>query len=310
MGEFEIIASIRDLLGEPPGDVIVGPGDDCAVVRCGSTLLLLTDDAMLEDVHFTRSLLDPRALGRRAVSVAVSDIAAMGGTPRWVLASVGAPPGAGDALVELASGMAGRCAEMGASLVGGNLARCAALQISITAAGTVDGDPLLRSGARPGDLLALTGPVGGAALGLRQLMAGGHAPLAGMWRDPPARIEEGRSLLGVARAAIDVSDGLLQDLGHVMEASGVGARLELARLPLPEGYRDLAPPGDSLAPALGGGEDYELLVAIAPGDLERADCGLVVCGAFTEPDAGLVLVHDDGTEERADPRGWDHFGGS
>ena len=94
MGEFEIIASIASLLGDPPGDVVVGPGDDCAVVRCGSTLLLLTDDAMVEDVHFTRALLDPRALGRRAASVAVSDIAAMGGTPRWLLASVGAPPGA------------------------------------------------------------------------------------------------------------------------------------------------------------------------------------------------------------------------
>jgi thiamine-monophosphate kinase len=258
---------------------------------------------MVQDVHFRPSIIDHRSLGRRAVSVAVSDIAAMGGTPRWVLASVGAPPGRGDALVELAAGMAGRCAELGATLVGGNLARSGSLHISITVAGIVDGEPLLRSGARPGDLLALTGPVGGAALGLQQLLAGEQAPLAGMWRDPPTRVQEGRALRPVAHAAIDVSDGLLQDLGHVMEASGVGARLELARLPLPSGQ-------EALTPALAGGEDYELLVAIAPGDLQEAGLALHVCGAFTEPDPGLVLVHEDGSEERVDPRGWDHFGGS
>jgi thiamine-monophosphate kinase len=301
MGEFEIIEAIRSLLGEPPGDVVVGPGDDCAVVRCGSALLLLTDDAMVEDVHFRRALIDPRALGRRAISVAVSDIAAMGGTPRWVLASVGAPPGAGDTLVEMAAGMAARCAELGATLVGGNLARSASLQISVTAAGTVDGEPLLRSGAVPGDLLALTGPVGGAALGLTRLLAGDESPLAGMWRDPPTRVEAGWSLLGRAHAAIDVSDGLLQDLGHVMEASGVGARIELARLPLAPGC--VAP-----GPALGGGEDYELLVAIPPDALDGLACDLVVCGSFTETGTGLVLVHEDGSEEEADPRGWDHFG--
>jgi len=303
MGEFEIIEAIRSLLGTPPGDVVVGPGDDCAVVRCGPELLLLTDDAMVEDVHFRSTFIEPRALGRRAISVAVSDIAAMGGTPRWVLASVGAPPGAGDALVELAAGMAGRCAELGATLVGGNLSRSASLHVSVTAAGTVDGEPLLRSGAEPGDLVALTGPVGGAALGLERLLAGEESPLAALWRDPPTRVEAGRALLGRAHAAIDVSDGLLQDLGHVMEASDVGARLELARLPLPAGCEDLAP-------ALGGGEDYELLVAIPPDALDGLACDLVVCGAITEAGTGLVLVHEDGTEEIVDPRGWDHFGGA
>ena len=180
---------------------------------------------------------------------------------------------------------------------------------------TVDGEPLLRSTARPGDLLALTGPVGGAALGLKLLMdaastGGSAAALAQMWRDPPARVQAGQSLLGIAHAAIDVSDGLLQDLGHVMQASDVGARLELGKLPLPPGYRDLAPPEAPLAFALAGGEDYELLVAIPRDRVENASCGITVCGAFTEPEAGLVLVHETGTEEKTDPRGWDHFGGS
>jgi thiamine-monophosphate kinase len=307
MGEFEIIESIIGLLGSPPGDVVVGPGDDCACVRCGSELLLLTDDVMVEQVHYTRSILDPRALGRRAATIAISDIAAMGGTPRWLLASVGAPPGSGDALVEMASGLAGRAAELGAALVGGNLSRSEVLQVSLAVAGTVDRDPLTRSGARPGDLVALTGPVGGAATGLRLLIDGqvtaGTEHLARMWQDPPARVEAGRALLGLATAAIDLSDGLLQDLGHVMKASEVGARIELARLPLPPGFRDLAPPDDPLGPALRGGEDYELLVALPP----DASTDLTVIGDFTGPGEGLVLVHEDGREDRADPVGWDHF---
>jgi thiamine-monophosphate kinase len=319
MGEFEIIDSIIAMLGGRRGDVIVGPGDDCACVRAGENLLLLTDDVMVEGVHFTRGILDPHALGRRAATIAISDIAAMGGTPRWVLASVCSPPSSGDMLVDLASGLASRAAELGAALVGGNLSRSDVLEVCLAVVGTVDRPPLTRSGARPDDLVALTGPVGGAALGLQLLLHGqvptGGEALARMWMDPPARVETGRALLPFATAAIDISDGLLQDLGHLVKASGSGARLEIGRLPLPPGYEAFAPAGDPAGPALRGGEDYELIVTLPPAHLDGAagaaravGCDLAVVGSMTTAGRGIVLVHEDGREEVVDPAaGWDHF---
>jgi thiamine-monophosphate kinase len=313
MGEFDIIRSIIGRLPAPPGDVVLGPGDDCACLECGSTRLLLTDDAMVEEVHFTRAILEPRALGRRAATIAISDVAAMGGEPRWVLASCTAPPGSDELLVEIGEGLAGRCAQLGAALVGGNLSRSDRLSLSVSVAGTVDGWPLTRSGARPGDLVALTGPVGGASLGLGLLLddavGSGSEHLARMWRDPPARVAEGRALKGLARACIDLSDGLLQDLGHVAGASDVGARIELERLPLPEGYEDHTDPADPWKAALVGGEDYELLLAIAPADREAAAraAELSFIGSFTDPADGLVVVDGQGETRRVDPGGWDHF---
>jgi thiamine-monophosphate kinase len=274
---------------------------------------------MVEDVHFTRAILPPGPLGRRAATIAVSDVAAMGGTPRWVLAACSAPPGSDGILAAIGSGLAARASELGAALVGGNLTRSDRLHVCITVAGTVEERPMTRAGARPGDLLALTGPVGGASLGLELLLAGRVDPacahLAAMWQAPPARVEAGRALRPLATAAIDVSDGLLQDVGHVIEASGTGARIEVTRLPLPPGYMDAAPADDPYRPALVGGEDYELVLAVPPASAAAAHeaalsagCELTFVGEFTDRSSGLVVIGPDGRERAAGPGGWDHFG--
>ncbi len=319
VGEFDLIELIRRGLPARPADLVIGPGDDCACARTGDSFLLMTDDAMVEGVHFARGMLGFRALGRRAAAAAISDVAAMGGEPRWLLASVGAPPGIDTDLVDLGLGIADRAAASGACLAGGNITRAGEIFVSISVVGYVDSPPLTRSGARAGDLVALTGPIGGAALGLAALLEGraGTEPaasLAASWREPPDRVRAGMALLGIATAAIDISDGFLQDLGHMSRMSGVGARIEVDRIPLPAGYRELAPPADPLGPALAGGEDYELLVAIPPGSRDAASRALASAGAtlhvvgeFTAEREALVLVDSSGAETGRPAGGWDHF---
>jgi thiamine-monophosphate kinase len=318
-GEFETIRRIVDRIGAPPGDVVVGPGDDCAVVDCAGRLLLLTDDALVEDVHFETGMLTLEQLGARAAAVAISDVAAMGGTPRWVLVSAACPPGREDRLERIASGLSGRARSEGAAVVGGNLARARELVLSLAVVGTMErGRPLLRSGASPGDLVAATGTLGGASLGLRSLRgrcgADGVGELIGSWREPPSRTAAGRALVDLASAAIDLSDGLLQDLGHVLDASGVGARLELSRVPLPAGYARAAPDDDPWGPVLHGGEDYELLVTLPPGNLARAaeavaetGTDLTVIGRIQPAPGGISVIGPDGAVPVPGTGGWDHF---
>lgn len=318
MDEFAIIRSIIRDAGEMDADVSVGPGDDCAVICHGDGLLLLTDDALVEGVHFRRDIISMGELGARAAAVAMSDVAAMGGTPRWLLASVVAPRGMEKELQSLGRGVSSRARGEKACLVGGNLARGEHLLVSVTVVGTASRPVMLRSGARPGDLLAVTGTLGGASLALRDLLAGDARPgsdrLSGAWRVPPSRLRAGRGLREHATAAIDVSDGLLQDLTHLATASGVGARILARDLPLPGGYHDLAPVDDPLAPALAGGEDYEILAAVPPSRWEEASravaetgTDLTAIGIFTEPGDGVLIEHEDGTTERPVVGGWDHF---
>jgi thiamine-monophosphate kinase len=264
-GEFERIAEIRRRLAFASSEVVLGIGDDAAVLAPGARAQVLSVDAQVEGVHFERELLTSNDIGYRALVTGLSDLAAMGARPRAALIALILPPSLGDdELYAIVDGIAEAQREHACAVVGGNLARGAELSITTTVLGEAGAAMLTRAGAQVGDGLFVTGELGGAALGLALLQAGkaelGPSSVA-RWRRPSAKIREGQALAGVARAAIDISDGLLQDLGHVSKASSVGFELELARLPIAAELTRVAPTLglDAAALALGGGEDYELL---------------------------------------------------
>jgi thiamine-monophosphate kinase len=257
---------------EALASVAVGIGDDAAVLDGG---LVLASDMLVDGVHFDAARMDAHAVGQRAAGANLSDMAAMGATPICMVAAFGLPDGYRDA-VRLAEGIASH----GVDLVGGDLTRSNRLVVSIAALGRAE-RPVRRSGGAPGDLLAVTGTLGGQA-------AGGYtAPVT-------PRLDEGRALGRMASAMIDLSDGIASDARWLAEASGCGAVVELARLPLA--------PGATIEQAACGGEDYELLVALPPG--VDPPVAVTVVGRLTaEP--GLQLLDESGRSREM--RGWDAF---
>jgi thiamine-monophosphate kinase len=270
-----------DAAGVMSGGVLVGPGDDAAVWQPPPhRAVAVTQDALVEGVDFRREWITPHLLGRRCVAVALSDLAAMGATAAWCTATLCAPAETVlDDVLALALGLREGAEESGCRLVGGDLSGIRGpLVVDVCAGGAVDPERTLRRGAgRVGDVLAVTGSLGGAAAGLRALF-GEAPPGAGpgqldawieTWRRPRARLVEGRRLaaLGV-RCAGDLSDGLLVDAERTAAASGCRAELRLEQLPLAPGLREAFPAGwEELA--TGGGEDFELLVAAPHPLLER-----------------------------------------
>jgi thiamine-monophosphate kinase len=293
--------------------VVVGPGDDAALVASATRRLLVTTDALVEGVHFRRAWLRPFDVGRKAYLVNASDIAAMGGRPRFCLANVGAPSGFPSRdLMALHRGLAQAASKTGAKVVGGNLTRARELIVCVTLIGDSPRRPALRAGARPGDLLYVTGTLGDAALGLRMLDRDVHArglPVR-RFREPPERLRAGALLAerGRVSAMIDVSDGLMQDLKHLCAASGVGARIETSLLPATPAVRR-----SGLVLALLGGEDYELLCTVPMRHRERVErlhprlgCKLTRIGLCVPEREGVRAVDESGREVVV-PRGFDHF---
>ena len=325
-GEDRLLQRILDVLPAPPGGcggevprLVLGPGDDAAAFAWpGGGTLLLTTDAAEEGVHFDRRLHPPRAIGRRAVAAAVSDIAAMGGRPTGTLVSLVAPPSDEAAAARIAEAAAERAAELGAPLVGGNITAGERIGLHVAVAGaTAPGAPLLRRrGAKPGDRLFVTGKLGGAALGLALLRRTEgettrfdpeEEALVARQLDPAPRLEAGAALAGAAHAGMDISDGLALDLHRLAAASGVGACVEEARVPLAgTGSR-------GLEAALFGGEDYELLIAGPPGEVgaaaRRAEIRVIQVGRVTGADKGIRLERADGVTEPLPRRGWDSWTG-
>ncbi len=309
-GELERIVEIRRRLEHASGELRLGIGDDAAVLLPSPRGQALSVDAQVEGVHFRRNLLSLTDIGYRALAAALSDLAAMGARPRAALLALVLPPELADAeLYAIIDGVAEAQREHACAVAGGNLARGRELSITTTVVGDAPEPPLSRAGARPGDALRVTGTLGGAALGLALLQAGRGeiAPRSVQrWRRPAPRIADGMALCGVASAAIDVSDGLLRDLQHVAEASGVGFELELARLPLdPElsaGARALGL--DATALALSGGEDYELLFTAAD-DATRSP-GTRIGRATVAPGLRLLDARGRNVAPPALP-GFDHF---
>ncbi len=256
---------LRNRLGAPrPGEI--WSGDDAAVLFSGEepglSPVLFTTDAVVEGVHVDLGLVTLADVGWKALSAAVSDVAAMGGVPTGAVVTLGMPPGTDvDALVE---GLAEASARWGCPVVGGDLTAAAQLVVSVSVLGRLEGPggAVLRSGARAGHALFVTGPLGASAAGLRALRddPGASGPLAHAYRRPSPRIDEGRAArVAGASAMMDVSDGLGLDLHRLADASRVGFALD--RVPVAEGA--------TLADALSGGEDYELIVAVErPADLE------------------------------------------
>ncbi len=288
-GEFELIAAIRERLaagGAPPGSerVVLGSGDDAAIVRPEGAEAVSVD-MLVEGVHFEAPPFALRDVGHKALAVALSDLAAMGALPGEAYVQLGAPPARTDAeLLELADGIAAVAAAHGVVVAGGDISTAAVLTVAVTVVGAArdPADLVRRAGARPGDLVAITGELGGAAAGLALLRepglgAGVSPELAGLLRErqtrPEPRLDAGRALASVgAQAMIDVSDGLVADATHVAEASGVAIVIDAESLPVAAGVAEVAAAAgmDELALVAAGGEDYELLVALAPEALESA----------------------------------------
>jgi thiamine-monophosphate kinase len=315
--EFEHIAEIRRRLemgwssDERARDIAVGIGDDAAILTASPGRQVLSVDTMVENVHFRRTWLTGADLGFRSVSAAISDLAAMGARPRGGLLSLIVPTTLpSPALFELIDGVAEASRHYEMPMLGGNLSAGGELSLTTTVIGEVGERVLLRSGARPGEHLFITGHPGSAALGLALLAreradeADGIACLA-RWRRPLARVHEARALVGIASSAIDVSDGLLQDLEHLCAASGVGVRLRSRDLPLTSAYLALAArlglDGHRLA--LTGGEDYELLFTAPPDrplPIAATPIGII------ETQAGLRIEDREGHCAVAEVAGFRH----
>jgi thiamine-monophosphate kinase len=317
IGEFGFLARLLPRLPGGRG-TIVGPGQDCAVISNRRRSWLITVDALVESVHFERAWLSPRQLGRKSFLVNASDIAAMGGQPRFCVVSLGLPVRypVRD-LFALQAGIVAAARECGASVAGGNLARADKLFVSITVLGDAPARIVTRQGARPGDLIYVTGTLGDAALGvcrLRDRAGGGRSshPVR-RFRQPSPRLQAGRLLVsrGIASAMIDVSDGLVQDLGHICSESRVGAEIQTATIPRSPAYR--AALATDLALALHGGEDYELLCTVPERNVKRLQrlapqlgCRITCVGRIT-PGSGIDLTASDGSAVSLEAGGYDHF---
>lgn len=332
LGEFGLIELVQEWTRDPERpdqtgtmpayETVVDNGDDTAAVTFVRSHVteLYTTDTMVEGVHFTPATTPWRDLGWKAIASNVSDVAAMGGKPALALVTLGLPP---DALVDdvrdLYSGMSGICGEFGVHIVGGDMVRSPVAFVTVALTGIAGSKPMVRMAAEPGHLVGVTGPLGGSAGGLRVLLEG--APVAGpvvdqltaMHRRPLPHVEEGQILAanGVG-CAMDVSDGLADDLAKLCTASGVAANLRAETVPVPESLES-AFPGDWIDLALYGGEDYVLLFTAPPHTMRAAmdalPGGAAVVGEIIEGPTGTVTVLDrDGSPRPRKGAGWDHFG--
>jgi len=326
--ERDLIARIRARLPPPPSWLLVGIGDDAAVIEPERNRAdVLTVDALVEGIHFDRAFVPPDAIGHRALAVNLSDLAAMGASPRLALLSLALPPAFPiadfDALIGGVADLAGRSR---VHVIGGNLTRSTGpLMIDVTLSGTVKArQALQRRGARAGDHLYVSGTIGTAGAGLALLnrsAAGGEPavmePCVERYLRPEPRVRLGLMLSRnrAASACMDLSDGLSDAVYQVAEASGVGARIDAAALPIDPRARDvLAARGDdAIAAAITAGDDYELLVAARPrtrgrlaAAIRHGGVPLTRIGVCTG-DRAIVLCREGGDEPL--PRGgYRHFG--
>lgn len=311
MNEFEIIGRISGELPEAPPEVLVPIGDDCAVLRLGDRTWAAASDMLVCGHHF-KGWATPEDVGYKAVAVNVSDVAAMGGTPRFVLASCGAPDP--ETTLRCVRGVLEACEAFGVYPLGGDTTRAETLTVDVAILGELS-TPVLRSGARPGDLLAVTGELGASAAGRLSLESGASDPerLANKHLRPAPRVEAGlaASRLGVG-AMIDLSDGLASDARHLCERSGVGCQVDLDLLPVAADTRSfLTSLGyEPEIVAATGGEDYELLISapqpVVEGMAESVGVPLSTVGEVTDGAEGVVFVR--GGEVVGGLSGWDHFG--
>ena len=326
LGEFGLIDLINKMANAPRDNhivswrqLLVGIGDDAAAWRAEGSIQLATIDSFIQDVHFPSGLASWKEMGWKALAVNLSDIAAMGGLPRYALVSLALPDNTEVSdVTTLYSGMLELAGQFGVAIVGGDMSRAPLVAITIAVFGSGQKKQILsRSTAKPGELVAVTGYLGAAAAGLEMLTKGlkfdpqDTASFRNAFLHPTPRIAEGQLLVAQGvKTAIDLSDGLVSDLNQICKASQVGARVEVERVPVEPGVKTNF--GDeALRLALGGGEDYELLFTGRAEVIERvkrkAACPVTVVGEILAGDKGVALVDSQGEPVNLVSRGWEHF---
>jgi len=329
MGEFELLAKLRERLPEAGPQVKLGSGDDAAVTVPGGATATSVD-AIVDGVHFRRGEADLETVGRKALATALSDLAAMGAEAGEAYVVLGAPRDLGeDEFLTLLDGLLGLAAATGTTLAGGDLTRAPALTLAVTVVGHAPTPEafVTRGGAEPGDLLLLTGELGGAAAGrlllddpsLSQAVPEGTADkLRARQLDPTPRLRSGRALAAAgAKAMIDLSDGLAGDAGHLAQASRVAVEIDAGTLPLSKGVAEVAAAAgrDPLQLAVAGGEDYELLAALPADRLGEASTAIGEAAETTLTPIGRIAA-GTGVEIRLpggaslEAGGYDHLAGA
>jgi thiamine-monophosphate kinase len=328
---------MRTRLPKPGRNVAVGIGDDAAWVKTSKNTLV-TCDLLIENFHFLRDMIPPRLLGRKALSVNLSDIAAMGGVPDYALVAVGFPKDVDlEYLDDLLDGLLEVSQEHGVEIIGGDTTAASALTIAVTVMGRPPSKgPVLRSGARPGDEIWVTGTLGDASLGFeilkksreQELETGDlhFSSLAVKHFDPEPRVQAGLKLAGVSHAMIDVSDGILNDLTRILEESGskktLAAAVEVGRVPLSADFRNYFKgqpmrSKQALSLLLSGGEDYELLFTASPksrAQIKKIGLGLGLpvtrIGRIKSAKKREIILLDKSGRKMPGPQHWfEHFPG-
>ena len=317
--EFSLINRYFSACGAAGNDTLLGVGDDCALLAPPTgEVLAVTTDTLLAGVHFPLDS-PPRLIAQRALAVNLSDMAAMGATPRWFQLALTMPVANKDWLAEFSAGLNTMACQFNCALVGGDTTR-GPLTISITLMGTVpSGQALKRSGAKPGDTIFVTGSLGDGAVALAVLegrlstSTGDAAYLKERFWQPQARIAQGLAIRNFASSAIDISDGLIADLGHIAEASQVGAVVDVDKLPLSEALCRTADPDRRLNWALSGGDDYELCFTV-PADKVAQCQRLIDDGGLTATRIGQIIdgqgvrcVDKQGAPFEITGSGYQHF---
>ena len=323
--EFDLIDAIRARVNTTRDDVALGIGDDAALTRVapGRQLVACTD-TLVAGVHFPLDAA-PEDVGWKSLAVNLSDLAAMGAVPAWALLALTLPDADARFVESFAAGFAALARAHDVALIGGDTTQ-GPLSITVTALGTVPaGEALTRAGARVGDAVFVTGTLGDAAGALRLLQAAGNgeqpaegrrpseAALSSRLNRPEPRMAAGLALRGIASACIDVSDGLLADLGHVCAASGAGAELDVAALPLSSVLTTAFDAATCRELALAGGDDYELCFTVAgareagmQAALARKGCGATRIGRIVAG-SGVRVLDGHGNEVATPQSGWEHF---
>jgi thiamine-monophosphate kinase len=326
IGEFGLIELLAGMVEKAADkdsparkNLVIGIGDDAAVWHGDSSLQLATSDTLVQDIHFSLESTSWEELGWRAMAANLSDIAAMGGVPRYALVSLSLPGSTGvDDVSALYRGMIELARQYGAVIIGGDMSSAPVPVITITVLGSSGNGILTRATAVPGDKIAVTGYLGTSAAGL-EVLKGNINPdsesadiMKKAFLKPSPRVNEGRLLVETGvKSAIDTSDGLISDLRHICKSSRVGARIEAGLVPVHPAVRDSLGQ-KALKLALTGGEDYEL-VFTASGEIiesvrKALSCPVTVIGEVTDDNTGELLVFDEnGNRYEVTSGGWEHF---